>query len=102
MEQKNKKDGLQAQLENITLDLGTYRILLHFQNRTDPLVIHFDKPARRFYFSLIALVVNEMKNRDKPEFIHTRKHEKTMKLLDDSLAGKNASKTLKGMWDKIR
>ena len=102
MEQNNKKDGLQAQLEHITLDLGTYRILLHFQNRKEPLAIHFDKPARRFYFSLICLVVNEMKKRDKPEFIHTRKHEKIVRLLDNSLAGKHASKTAEGMWDKIR
>jgi TolB-like protein/cytochrome c-type biogenesis protein CcmH/NrfG len=102
MKKNNKKDGLQAKLENITLDLGTYKVLLHFQNRKEPLAIHFDKPARRFYFSLIALVVNEMKNRDEPEFIHTRKHEKTLRLLDNSLAGENASKTVKGMWDKIR
>jgi hypothetical protein len=102
MEQNNKKDGLQAKLESIRLDLGTYKILLHFQNRKEPLAIHFDKPARRFYFSLIALVVNEMKNQGRPEFIHTRKHEKTLRLLDNSLAGKNASKTAEGMWDKIR
>jgi len=102
MKRNNKKNGLQAKLENIKLDLGTYEVLLHFQNRKEPLVIHFDKPARRFYFSLIALVVTEMKNRDEPEFIHTRKHEKTLRLLDNSLAGENASKTVEGMWDKIR
>jgi hypothetical protein len=102
MEPDSRKNGFQARLENIKLDLGTYKILLHFQNQSDPLVIHFDKPARRFYFSLIALVVTEMKNLDKPEFIHIRKHEKTLKLLDNSLAGPNASKTVEGMWDKIR
>jgi len=102
MERNNNKDGFQAKLETIKLDLGTHKVLLHFQGSEEPLAIHFDKPARRFYFSLIALVVTEMKNRDKPEYIHIRKHEKTLKLLDDSLAGKNASKTAKGMWDKIR
>jgi TolB-like protein/predicted Zn-dependent protease len=102
MEPNSRKNGLQAKLENIKLDLGTYKVLLNFQNHKDPLVIHFDKPARRFYFSLIALVVTEMKNLDKPEFIYIRKHEKTLKLLDNSLAGPNASKTAKGMWDKIR
>jgi TolB-like protein/Flp pilus assembly protein TadD len=102
MKPNNRKDGIQAQLENIKLDLRTYKVLLHFQNRKDPLVIHFDKPARRFYFSLIALVVTEMKNLEKPEFIYIRKHEKTLKLLDNSLAGQNASKTVKGMWDKVR
>ena len=102
MRKNNKKDDPQAQLENIELDLTTFKILLHFRNHKEPLVIHFDKPGRRFYFSLIALIVNEMKNLNKPEFIHIRKHEKTLKLLDDSLAGENASKTAKGMWDKIR
>ena len=102
MKLSNRKDGLQAKLENIKLDLGTYEVLLHFQNRKDPFVIHFDKPARRFYFSLIALVITEMKKKGKPDFIHIRKHENTLKLLDNSLAGQHASKTVKGMWDKIR
>jgi TolB-like protein/Flp pilus assembly protein TadD len=102
MKRNNREDALQVKLEKIELDLGTHKVLLHFQDRKEPLAIHFDKPARRFYFSLIALVVTEMKNRDKPESIHIRKHENTLKLLDDSLAGKNASKTAKGMWDKIR
>jgi len=102
MEQKSRKDNLQSKLENIKLDLSAYKILLHFQNHKEPFVIHFDKPARRFYFSLIALVVTEMKNLDKPKFIHIRRHEKTLKLLDNSLAGQHASKTVKGMWDKIR
>ena len=102
MKRNNRKDGLQAKLENIKLDLTTFKILLHFRNHKEPLVIHFDKPGRRFYFSLIALVVIEMKKLDKPEFIHIRKHEKILKMLDNSLAGENASKTAKGMWDKIR
>jgi TolB-like protein/cytochrome c-type biogenesis protein CcmH/NrfG len=102
MNKNDKKDGLKAQLENIELNLSTHKLLLHFQDRKEPLVVHFDKPGRRFYFSLIALVVTEMKNLDKPEFIHIRKHEKTLKLLDNSLAGESASKTAKGMWDKIR
>jgi len=102
MERNGRKDSLQPKLQNIKLDLNAYKILLHYQNHIEPLVIHFNKPARRFYFSLIALVVIEMKNLDKPKFIHIRKHERTLKLLDDALAGPNASKTSEGMWDKIR
>ena len=102
MKRNTRKDGLQPKLENIKLDLGTYKVLLQFKNREDPFVIHFDTPARRFYFSLIALVVTEMKNLDKPEFIYILKHKNTLKLLDESLAGQHASKTSKGMWDKIR
>lgn len=102
MSRNNIKDSLQPKLENIKLDLGTYKILLHFQNHREPFAIHFDKPARRFYFTLIALVVTEMKNLDKPDFIHIRKHENTLKLLDNSLAGQHTSKTATGMWDKVR
>jgi adenylate cyclase len=102
MNRNNIKDSLQPKLENIKLDLGTYKILLNFQNHREPFAIHFDKPARRFYFSLIALVVTEMKNLDKPDFIHIRKHENTLKLLDNSLAGQYTSKTATGMWDKVR
>jgi adenylate cyclase len=102
MKRDNKKDALRGKLESIKLDLTTSKILLYFRNHQEPLVIHFDKPARRFYFSLIALVVTEMKNLGKPGFIHIRKHEKVLKVLDNSLAGEKASKTAEGMWDKIR
>jgi adenylate cyclase len=102
MKRDNKKDALRGKLESIKLDLTTSKILLYFRNHQEPLVIHFDKPARRFYFSLIALVVSEMKNLGKPGFIHIRKHEKVLKVLDNSLAGEKASKTAEGMWDKIR
>ena len=102
MKSNDKKDALQSKLESIKFDLTTSKILLYFRNRQEPLVIHFDKPARRFYFSLIALVVAEMKNLNKPGFIHIRKHEKILQLLDNSLAGEKASKTAEGMWDKIR
>jgi TolB-like protein/Tfp pilus assembly protein PilF len=102
MKRNDNKSALQGKLESIKLDLTTSKILLHFRNHQEPLVIHFDKPARRFYFSLIVLVVTEMKNLGKPGFIHIRKHEKILKVLDSSLAGEKASKTAEGMWDKIR
>ncbi len=102
MEPNRQQDGFQTALANIELDLAAYKILLYFKTRKDPLKVYFDKPARRFYFSLIALIVAEMKNLDSPGFIYIRKHERTLKLLDNSLAGQNASKTVKSMWDKIR
>jgi TolB-like protein/Flp pilus assembly protein TadD len=91
-----------SKLEKIDIDLGTYKVLLHFQNNKEPILLHFDTPSRRFYFALIALIVTEMKNLDKPGFIHIRNKENTLKLLDNSLSGQNASKTVDGMWDKIR
>lgn len=91
-----------TQLKTISLDLAVYQARLHFKDKKSPLIIHFDKPARRFYFSLICLVVAEMKKLDAPGFVYIRKHVNTLKLLDKALAGANASKSEKGRWDKIR
>jgi TolB-like protein len=101
MNGRNQKDVPRSNLQKIKLDLNTYKVLLHFQGQEEPLVLHFDKPSRRFYFSLIALVVTEMKNLGKPGFIHIRKHKNILRLLDYSLAGQHASKTVDGMWGKI-
>ena len=56
-----------AKLEKIKLDLKTYKVLLKFHGNIESLSIHFDTPSRRFYFALIALIVTEMKNLNKPE-----------------------------------
>ena len=101
MNGRNEEDVPRSKLQKIELDLETYKILLHFQEQEEPLLLHFDTPSRKFYFSLIALVVTEMKNLGKPGFIHIRKHEKILRLLDNSLAGQHASKTVNGMWGKI-
>ena len=86
----------------IDLDLATYKISIHSHDGTKPLVIYFDTPARRFYFSLIALIVHEMKNKDKPGFIYVRKHKDILRRLDSSISGKHASKSANDMWAKIK
>lgn len=91
-----------SKLKNIELDLDNFKVQLNFQDDIRPLIIHFDTPSRRFYFAVISLVVNEMQKLKRPEFIHLRRHEKTLKLLDSSLAGKYASKETESMWGKIR
>ena len=88
-------------LETIKFDLVEYRITLQFPGGKAPLVVHFDTPSRRFYFSVIALIITEMKKRGRPEFIHIRRHQKILTQLDQYLSGKNASKHPEGMWAKI-
>ena len=90
-----------GKLETIEFDLGVYKILLQSRGKKEPLVIHFDTPSRRFYFSVIALIINEMKKQDKPGFIHIRKHQNILELLDKALSGKHTSKHVDGMWAKI-
>ena len=44
----------------IRIDLNQFKIHIGLKNRIE-LTLHFDSPSRRFYLSLIAFVVNEMK-----------------------------------------
>ncbi len=88
-------------LATIECDLAAYKITLQFHDKKEPLIVHFDTPSRRFHFSIIALIINEMKKTNKPAYIHIRKHQKVLERIDSGLSGKHASKHVEGMWAKI-
>jgi adenylate cyclase len=88
-------------VERIQCDLADYKITLEFPGRKAPLVVHFDTPSRRFYFSIIALIITEMKKQGRPGFVHMPRHKDILRLLDKSLSGKKASEHVDGMWAKI-
>ncbi len=89
-------------LETIQCDLVAYKITLQFHGSESSLVVHFDTPSRRFYFSVIVLIIAEMKKRPLPGFVHIHRHQDVLALLDKSLSGKNASEHVEGMWAKIK
>ena len=89
-------------LKTIEIDLDLYKIILRFHGGDAPLIVYFDTPSRRFYFSVIALIINEMKKLGEQRFIHIHKFKKELKLLDDSISGMHASKHMDGMLGKIR
>jgi hypothetical protein len=91
-----------TKLKNIELDLDIFKIKLYFQGTNNPLSLHFDTSSRKFYFSLIALIVHEMKQQGQPSFVYIRKYEQLLKSMDEALAGKHASSTIDNMWGKIR
>jgi adenylate cyclase len=88
-------------VERIQCDLAEYKITLEFPGGKAPLVVHFDTPSRRFYFSIIALIITEMKKQGRPGFVHMPRHKDILTLLDKSLSGKKASEHVEGMWAKI-
>ena len=88
-------------LETIQCDLETFKITLQFHNSKPPLVVYFDTPSRRFYFSTIALIISEMKKQARPGFIHIHRLQEILTRLDQALSGKNTSKNVEGMWAKI-
>ena len=52
-------------VERIQCDLAEYKITLEFPGKKAPLAVHFDTPSRRFYLSIIALIITEMKKQGK-------------------------------------
>ena len=48
----------------ITIDLNQFKLHIALKNRIE-LTLLFSSPSRRFYLSVIALVVNEMKKQGK-------------------------------------
>jgi len=90
-----------AKLETIQCDLDAYKITLRIHGRNTPLVVHFDTPSRRFYFSIIVLISIEMKKKGRQGFVHIRRYQEILTVLDRSLSGRNASKNADAMWAKI-
>ena len=88
-------------LESIEFDLFNFKITLQIHGSRDPLVVQFDTPSRRFHFSVIALIVHEMKKKGQPDFIHIRKYKDILQRFDQALSGTHKSKNLEGMWAKI-
>ena len=50
---------IQSSITYIQIDANELNLLLHPKSRTQ-LTLHFDSPFRRFYLSVIVLVVNEI------------------------------------------
>ena len=88
-------------LESIEFDLSNFKIKLQFHGSEKPLVVYFDTPSRRFHFSVISLIVYEMKKKGQADFIHIRRHKDLLQRLDEGLSGKHASKNAESMWAKI-
>ena len=71
---------------SIQIDLNEFKLYLHLKNQTQ-LTLHFDSPSRRFYLSVIGLVVNEMGKLGKIKSIPLQEHLGVLVLLNDSIGG---------------
>jgi len=70
----------------IQIDLNEFKLHLHLKGRTQ-LTLHFNSPSRRFYLSLIALAVNEMKKLGKIKSIPLQDHLDLLALLNETIGG---------------
>jgi len=79
-----------AKARPITIDLNQFKLHIALKNRIE-LTLHFNSPSRRFYLSVIALVVNEMKRQGKMTSIPLEGHRDLLALLNETIGGSAGS-----------
>ena len=70
----------------ISIDLNQFKLHVDLKNKIE-LTLHFNSPSRKFYLSVIALVVNEMKRLGKITSIPLEGHHDLLTLLNETVGG---------------
>jgi adenylate cyclase len=84
----------------ITIDLNQFKLHIVLKNKIE-LTLHFNSPSRKFYLSLIALVVNEMKGLGKTTFISLEEHHDLLALLNETIGGSAGSSEKENLIPRI-
>ncbi len=79
-----------AKTSPISIDLNQFKLHIALKNKIE-LTLHFNSPSRKFYLSLIAFVVNEMKKLGKITSIPLEGHHDLLALLNDTVGGSAGS-----------
>jgi adenylate cyclase len=91
---------VQSSRPSIQIDLNEFKLHLHLKNKTQ-LTLHFNSPSRRFYLSVIALVVKEMEKLGKIKSIPLREHLDLLALLNESIGGSAGSSDKENLLHRI-
>jgi len=84
----------------ITIDLNQFKLHVSLKDRIE-LTLHFNTSSRRFYLSVIAFVVNEMKRLGKITSIPLMVHHDLLALLNDTVGGSAGSSDKEKMLPRI-
>jgi len=84
----------------IRIELNEFKLHIRFKNKT-ALTLHFNSPSRRFYLSVIALVVNEMKRLGKISSIRLEHHLDLLALLNETVGGSAGSSDKENLLPRI-
>jgi len=85
---------------SIQIDLNDFKLHLHLKGRTQ-LTLHFNSPSRKFYLSVIALLVNEMKKSPKIRSISLQEHLDLIALLNETIGGAAGSSDKENLLHRI-
>jgi len=84
----------------IKIDLNQFKLHVDLKNKI-ALTLHFNSPSRKFYLSLIAFVVIEMKKRGKTIPIPMGEHLDLLALLNESVGGSAGSSEKENLLPRI-
>jgi TolB-like protein len=84
----------------VTIDLNQFKLHIDLKNKIE-LTLHFSSPSRRFYLSLIALVVNEMKRLGKITSIPLEGNLHLLALLNESVGGAAGSSDKESLLPRV-
>src|SRR5574342_851500 len=84
----------------LTIDLNQFRLHIALKNRIE-LTLHFNSPSRKFYLSVIAFVVNEMKRLGKITSIPLEGHHDLLALLNETVGGSAGSSETENLLPRI-
>jgi adenylate cyclase len=84
----------------IRIDLNEFKLYIHVKNRIQ-LTLHFNSPSRKFYLSVIALVVNEMKRLGRITSIPLEGHFGLLVLLNETIGGSAGSSEKENLLPRI-
>ena len=94
------EDQLTGNHAPIEIDLEQFKLHLNLPERK-PLTLQFDTPSRRFYLSVMALVLDEMKKAGKVSFVPLENHMEILALLNETVGGSMGSSEKKNLLTRI-
>ena len=84
----------------IRIDLNQFKLHINLKKKIE-LTLHFNSPSRRFYLSLIAFLVNEMKRLGKITSIPIEGHHGLLALLNETIGGGAGSSEKENLLPRI-
>jgi hypothetical protein len=84
----------------ISIDLNQFKLHIALKNKIE-LTLHFNSPSRRFYLSVIAFVINEMKRLGKITSIPIEGHHDLLALLNETIGGSAGSSDKENLLPRI-
>ena len=84
----------------IKIDLNQFKLQIDIKDKIE-LTLHFDSPSRRFYLSLIAFVVNQMKKLGKVTSIPLQEHLQLIALLNTTVGSSAGSSEKENLLPRV-